>query len=178
VYLFINASENLIIVKIETMASHLQNAHQGAEFSASQWKYIMKLLGLVVVANKRVVPEEVDAYINSMRELVAVIDPTIVLTRHMIKDWLVLNKKRLIADIESLEYDSVLLELLSHIKTLPFKLDVVTAMVKVAIADDNYTNLRKALIKKTIVYWNIRPDLHNHKNDSADNSQTVESLTA
>jgi uncharacterized tellurite resistance protein B-like protein len=127
------------------------------DFGASQWKHVMKLLGLVVVADRRVFPETVDTYVKAMRELAIVIDPSIVMTNRMIKDWLCLNKEALLADINSLEYDSVLIETLSHMKSLPHKLDVVTAMMRIAIADGDYSDMKKMFIKKTILYWNIRP---------------------
>ena len=127
------------------------------DFGPSQWKHLFRLLGLVLAANKRIIPEEVDAYIDSLMELRPVIDPKIVLTRRMLREWLIINKDSLMADIESLEYDTVILNTVNHMRNFPYKLDVMTAMVKVAVADDNYSALRQMLIKKTILYWNIRP---------------------
>jgi len=127
------------------------------DFGPSQWKHLFRLLGLVLAANKRIIPEEVDAYIDSLMELRPVIDPKIVLTRRMLREWLIINKDSLMADIESLEYDTVILNTVNHMRNFPYKLDVMTAMVKVAVADDNYSALRPMLIKKTILYWNIRP---------------------
>jgi len=128
------------------------------QFGANQWKHLMRLLGLIVVADKKVLPETVKAYVAGLRELSITIDPTIVITNKMIMDWLSLNKQRLLLDIEALQYDSLIIELLSHMKSMPFKLDVVTMMMRIAIADDNYSNMKKMLIKKTILYWNIRPE--------------------
>lgn len=126
------------------------------DFGPSQWKHVFRLLGLVLAANKRFIPEEVDVYIDSLMELRAVIDPKIVITRRMLREWLILNKESLMEDIDSLEYDTVVLNTVNQMKNLPYKLDVMTAMVKVSIADDNYSDMRQMLIKKTILYWNIR----------------------
>jgi uncharacterized tellurite resistance protein B-like protein len=128
---------------------------RGKTFGASHWKYLFRLLGLVVVADKKVVPEEVEAYVSAIRELAVLIDPKIVLTQRMIRDWLTLNKAELVEMVESLQYDSVLLSLLKEIKFLPHKLDIITAMVNIAIADDNYTDMKQMFIKKTILYWNV-----------------------
>ena len=54
-----------------------------SEFSVSNWTYIFKLLGLIVVADGKVVKEKVDAYQDAMIELAVVIDPKIVMTRKM-----------------------------------------------------------------------------------------------
>jgi len=126
------------------------------DFGCSQWKHMFRLLGLVLAANKRIIPEEAEVYIDSLMELRLVIDPKIVLTRRMIREWLALNKDSLMADIDGLEYDTVLLSIVNEMRNLPHKLDVMTAMVKIAVADDNYSDLRQMLIKKTILYWNIR----------------------
>jgi len=133
------------------------------DFGPTHWKYLFRLLGLVVTADKKVVPEEVETFISALRELAAVIDPKIVLTRHMIKDWLLLNKANLINDVDSLEYDGIVLGLLDKIKCLPHKLDIVTAMVNIAIADDNYSDMKKMFIKKTILYWNVDKDVIDQK---------------
>lgn len=141
---------------IVTNNKMVHNRSRSRDFGASQWKYLFRLLGLIVVADKKVVPEEVEAYVSSMRELAVLIDPKIVMTQRMIRDWLTLNKSELREMVESLEYDTVLLSLLKEIKFLPYKLDIITAMVNIAIADDNYSDMKQMFIKKTILYWNVK----------------------
>jgi uncharacterized tellurite resistance protein B-like protein len=134
----------------------VHNRSHSRDFGASQWKYLFRLLGLIVVADKKVVPEEVEAYVSSMRELALLIDPKIVMTQRMVRDWLTLNKLELTEMVESLEYDTVLLSLLKEIKFLPYKLDIITAMVNIAIADNNYSDMKQMFVKKTILYWNVK----------------------
>ncbi len=124
-------------------------------FPPSHWKYVLKLLGLIIVADRKVLKEEVDAYLDVVAELRAVIDPTVYLTRHMARDWFMLNKPGLEAIIESLAYDTALCEILAPIKSMPHKLDVISGMVKIAISDGVYADIEKGLIKKTILYWNV-----------------------
>jgi hypothetical protein len=137
-------------------------------FPPSNWKHVLKLLGLVIVANKRVLQEDVDTFLDVVTELRATIDPTVYLTRHMARDWLILNKAELVENIESLAYDTVLCETLAPIKSMPHKLDVITGMVKIAVADGDYSGVKKLLVKKTILYWNVRSNTH----DSLDYSGT------
>jgi len=99
--------------------------------------------------------EEVDAYLDVVMELRAVIDPNVSLTRRMALDWFMLNKTELTEIIDNLAYDTALCETLAPIKSMPHKLDVITGMLKIALADDDYANVEKGLIKKTILYWNI-----------------------
>lgn len=124
-------------------------------FPPENWKHILKLLGLIIVADGRVLKEEVDSYLDVVMELRCVIDPTIVLTRRMARDWFYLNKKDLENIINGLAYDTELLATLKEIKSLPHKLDVITGMVKIAVSDNDYHKIERGLIKKTILYWNI-----------------------
>ena len=124
-------------------------------FPPSHWKHILKLLGLIIVADGRVLKEEVDTYLDVVAELRCIIDPSVVLTRRMAYDWFCLNKKELEDVINGLAYDTELLETLKEIKSLPHKLDVITGMVKIAVSDNDYHNVERGLIKKTILYWNI-----------------------
>ncbi len=128
---------------------------KSAVFPPSHWKHILKLLGLIIVADGRVLKEEVDTYLDVVMELRCVIDPSVVLTRRMARDWFYLNKKDLEDVINSLAYDTELLTTLKEIKSLPHKLDVITGMVKIAVSDGVYDNVERGLIKKTILYWNI-----------------------
>ena len=124
-------------------------------FPPSQWKHIFKLLGLIIVADGKVLKEEVDTYLDVIMELRCVIDPSISITRQMARDWFFYNKEDLTKIIDSLAYDTAIIETLKDIKSLPYKLDVVTGMVKVAISDGDYHRVELELIKKTILYWNI-----------------------
>ena len=132
-----------------------------SKFGPSSWKHLLKLVGLIVVANGTVIKEDLDAYQDVMIELAAVIDPNIVMTRKTAFDWFCHNKSSLVAIIDSLAYEDTLIDIFSHMRHLPHKLDVVTAMVKVAIADGDYGSKEELLIKKTILFWNIRGnDVH------------------
>lgn len=124
-------------------------------FPPSHWKHVLKLLGLIIVADKKVLKEEVDTFLDVVCELRAVIDPTVILTRHMARDWFMLNRSELEEVIENLAYDTEICETLATIKSMPHKLDVISGMVRIAISDGDYADVEKGLIKKTILYWNI-----------------------
>ena len=123
------------------------------QFGPTSWKHLLKLLGLMVIADKKVYKESVDAYVDAVMELRAVIDPKLVVTRQMAFDWFFIHKEELLSIIDGLEYDTALLDIISHFRNLPHKLDVMTAMVNVAIADGTYHPRAQLLIKKTILYW-------------------------
>lgn len=124
--------------------------------SASQWRYILKLVGLMAVANNRLVKEDTDAFLDEMMELRAVVDPSLVMTRRMLLDWFLHNKAELKAVIQGLEYDSELIAIFKEIRAFPYKLDVLTAMMRVGIADGDFGKIEKMFINKSILYWNVR----------------------
>lgn len=124
-------------------------------FPANKWHNIFQLMGLMVVANGRIFPEDMKAYLDNVIELSAVVDPSVVITRKMAKDWFLINKPDLVEIVDGLAYDSAIIAILSDIKSFPYKLDVITSMVQIAIADGHYGDMEKRFIKKTILYWNI-----------------------
>lgn len=127
-------------------------------FPPSHWKYVLKLLGLIIVADKRTLKEEVDTFLDAVTELRPIIDPTICFTEKMAFDWFTRNKKDLEATIDSLAHDTAICEILAPIKSMPHKLDVISSMVRIAVSDGDYCDIEKGLIKKTCLYWNVRSD--------------------
>lgn len=142
---------------IKTLTKKTEQAGRpNQDFGPSSWKHILKLLGLVVVADGRIIKEKVDTFQDMMIELAAVIDPKIVMTRRMAFDWFVYHKDELKSVIDGLEYDSQLIDIFKEIRNMPYKLDVVNAMLQIALADDTYSSMERMFIKKTILYWNVR----------------------
>lgn len=124
-------------------------------FPSSSWNHVLKLLGLIVVADKKTVKEEVDTFLDSIGKLRAKIDPNICLTQHMARDWFMRNRSDLEEIIDSLAYDTALCEILAPIKAMPHKLEVISSMLKIAVSDGEYADVEKGLIQKTRLYWNI-----------------------
>lgn len=132
------------------------SANAAMTFPPSHWNQVLKLLGLIIVADKKTLPVEVDTFLDAVEELRELIDPTVSLTRHMARDWFVRNREGLEEIIDSLAYDTAICDILAPIKLISHKMDVINHMLKIAISDDEYANVEKGLIKKTILYWNIQ----------------------
>ena len=136
-------------------------------FPTSNWKHIFALLGLAVVADTDLPQEKIDTYLNVIIELRSVIDPSAYITRHMARDWFTLNRSYLEEVVESLivNDDTVLCNIIAPIKTTPHILDIITGMVTISLSDNTYSGVENDLIKKTILYWNVRSGAY----DKADN---------
>lgn len=125
----------------------------------SDWDSLLQLLGLIIVADKKTLEVEVDTFLDAVEELRDVIDPTISLTRNMARDWFILNREKLEDIIDSLAYDKAICKALAPIESIPHKREVILKMLSIAISDNDFADVEKGLIKKTILYWNI-PVLH------------------
>ncbi len=128
-------------------------AKSAVPFPPSDWKYVLRLLGLVIVANGKTLREETDIFHDAVNELRVVIDPSLCITRHMNHDWFELNRPVLEDVIESASFDKFLYQTLAPIKSMPHKLDVISCMVRIAVSNGDYSNLEKSLINKTCLYW-------------------------
>jgi len=120
------------------------------------------LLALVVVADKKILSEEIDSFLDSATELRAVIDPTICFTEKMLRDWFWLNNTALEEILDSPYQDTGLCKIIAPIKSIPHKLDVISHMVRIAVSDGEYSDVEKSLIKKTCLFWDVRNNFHHN----------------
>jgi uncharacterized tellurite resistance protein B-like protein len=157
---------------LESAPSTIKTPEFTPPFPTSNWTYILRLLGLIIVADRKTLQEEVDAFVRCIRELRAIIDPKLCLTEQMTRDWFRRNKPELEEIIDGLSYDTAICEIIAPIRSMPFKLDVISCMVEIAVSDGEYCDVEKGLIKKTCLYWNVRSNFQQnleniHKTDDA-----------
>lgn len=124
---------------------------------ASYWDYLLRLLGLMVVVNGKVYHEEVEAFTQAAKQLQRVISPNMIMTENMALEWFVSHRKRLQMVVDRRDCDSAIIQITSHLRSLPQKVEVIKAMITIALSDNDYHASEKMIIKKTIVYWNIDP---------------------
>jgi len=147
-------------VIIDDQESMVTMTSPQAPFPPSSWKYILRLLGLCIIIDRKVFKDEVDAFQECAIELRDIIDPTVCLTKKMAYDWFRLNK-HILEDIrDNMSLETALFETLAPIKSISHKSDIISCMVKIAISDGEYCAKEKNLIKKTCLFWNVRSDPH------------------
>jgi len=143
-------------MSFDVLQSQGKSARLAVPFPPSSWECVLKLMGLVIVVDKKTFKEEVDAFIEAVIELRDIIDPTIFMTGKKAYDWFKLNKPALDIIIDDQSYDTALCEIIEPIMFTPYKLDVISRMVRIAVSDGQYCDLEKSLIKKTCLYWDVR----------------------
>lgn len=122
---------------------------------ASDWKYLLKLLGLIVMIDGKVYQEEVQAFTKAATRLQETLSPDIFLSENMIVDWFKNHRAELKAIVESLEYDRHLINIIGPIRGLSQKKLVLNAMISIAESDDFYHAKEQMIINKAARYWNV-----------------------
>lgn len=124
---------------------------------ASYWEFLLRLLGLIVMADKKVYQEETEAFTNAAVQLQKIISPEMMMTRKMALDWFIDHRDRLKEITYTQDYARELTEITTQLQGLPEKIDVIRAMITIATADDAYHVKEKVIIQKTMQHWNIDP---------------------
>lgn len=122
---------------------------------ASNWNSLLKLLGLIVMVDGKVYHEEVDAFAKAAMKLQKMLNPDMFLSQMMIIDWFKNHREQLKAIVDSLEYDSHLIEIIKPIRGLPQKKQVLNAMISIAESDSFYHSKEHMIINKAARYWNV-----------------------
>jgi len=124
---------------------------------ASQWEYLLRLFGLIVMVDNKVYQEEVEAFIDAAMRLQKTVSPNMILTRHMVLEWFIGHKDRLQKVVNARDYDRELIEVIAQLRGIPNKVEILNAMIDVALSDEFYHAKEKMIVKKTVLYWNIDP---------------------
>lgn len=122
---------------------------------ASNWNYLLKLLGLIVMMDGKVYREEVDAFTKAAIKLQETLSPDIFLSQTMIVDWFKNHRDELRAIVDGLEYDRHIIDIIGPIRGLPQKRLVLNAMISIAQSDNFYHAKEQMIINKAAKYWNV-----------------------
>ena len=122
------------------------------KITSPYWTNLLNLLGLVLVVDQDECSGKIETFFDVATELKYVIDPTYRFSRKTIKSWLQQNWQ-ILNDKSSHMDDDYLHSLLTKIMPRGHKLDILTSMVRIAIAEGNYSDAQQILTRKTILYW-------------------------
>lgn len=86
-------------------------------------------------------------------ELKYIIDPTVKMTRTDIEAWMDNYQRAETPTPATLLSDDYLSHLLMNIKPYGHKVDILTSLVRISIADGSYDDFEQELTKKVILLW-------------------------
>lgn len=118
------------------------------------WNQLLCLLGTALFVDGYPSKRKLEAFLDVAIELKFVIDPTVKIRRQTLRAWYELHAQDL-SEIDLLENDDFLQALLKDISIYGHKVDILTSLVQIVIADGDYSQVAQALTKKTVLLWYI-----------------------
>ena len=116
------------------------------------WNQVLSLLGVALFADGQPSQAKLGTFLDVAIELKFVIDPTVKIRRQNLRAWYEMHQVRL-NEIDVFEIDDFLQSLLQDISIYGHKVDILTSMVQIVIADGDYSDAAQTLTKKTVLQW-------------------------
>ena len=131
----------------DTIASKTNNP-----ITSRYWNQVLYLLGTALCVDGHPSKGKLEAFLDVTIELKFVIDPTVKIRRQTLRAWFDLYLEDL-SRLEVLKNDDVFQSLLQDISISGHKVDILTSLVQIVIADGYYSDLAQTLTKKTVLLW-------------------------
>lgn len=124
--------------------------------STESWHDIMTLLSLVVLADKRVYKEEMDAFVSGAVQLNGQVNPGLFITEKMALSWFVDNRDSLKASMESPSINIKIDRMIGSLKPLKNKQAILKVMKSIARADSDYHRTEHYIINRAATLWGVQ----------------------
>jgi len=122
---------------------------------SGQWQDILTLLCMVVLADKKVYQEEVEAFQTAAISLKDKYNPDVMLTHHMLKDWFLLNRDELTDLMDRPEYGFKVRQLTNNLRDRVECADIASAFMKVSISDGHQHRKENDIIRQACQNWGV-----------------------
>ncbi len=120
-----------------------------------QWQDTLTLLAMMIFADEKVYPEEVDTFKKAALELRDIVTPNLMLTNHMLSEWFKLHKDEIVESLKPWNYDASLAKLMERMNEIPNKKDIIVALMKIAIADGQRHVLEDRILVVACRAWDL-----------------------
>lgn len=118
---------------------------------------VLSLFSLVILSDGKVYPEEVSVMGNQLSKLLSVVDPNILFSPEMGRDWFANNRKslKMLISVEDNRHfiDIALMKLKDAEPKL--KKMLVYAMIRIAWADGEFHDKEEYMVKRAEDIWKI-----------------------
>ena len=116
---------------------------------------LLSLLALMIFADKRVLENEISAFVRLADKLQVAREIEPKLSEAKLSVWFETNKEQLQAVLTRDDFETWLYERLDRLKPLPDKISILAVLCDIASSDGEVHVSEKALIKLTADRWNI-----------------------
>lgn len=148
------------IVKCEAHSGKLSSIEPKATspvlpLTRENWIGLFEILGIIAFASGEATSQKIDAVIESVIELKALLEPKASISRRTISSWLTLNKSRLISLAEKRVAQPRFESRLVQLREIKQKPDIIFSMLRIAISDETYDESERSLITYAIIHWDM-----------------------
>lgn len=116
------------------------------------WNQILYLLGTALCTDGQPSKGKLEAFLDVVIELKFVIDPTVKIRRQTLRAWFDICSEEL-SRLDIMKNDDMFQSLLQDIGINGHKVDILTSLVQIVIADGDYSDRAQTLTKKTVLLW-------------------------
>ena len=116
---------------------------------------LLSLLALMIFADKRVLENEISAFVRLADKLQVAREIEPKLSEAKLSVWFETNKEQLQAVLTRDDFETWLYERLDRLKPLPDKISILAVLCDIASSDGEVHVSEKALIKLTADRWGI-----------------------
>lgn len=123
--------------------------------NARYWNDVLRLLCMMILIDGKVYEEEVEAFKDAAMTLRDMVDPHLMLTRHMAEDWFHLHRDDLSIGVSSVFMDTTIAKALNGLNEVEDKKGVIFALLKVAMSDGRKHPAEEKLLNSACEMWGL-----------------------
>lgn len=120
-----------------------------------QWKHILTLLSVVIVADNRVYKEEVDAFVERSVALKEIITPKMLFSKKMTFDWFVIHRDEIKDWLHGPEPEEIILKHILALQESEFRQEILDALYAIAIVDGDFHEAESNVIALACKHWGL-----------------------
>ena len=123
--------------------------------NARYWNDVLHLLAMMILIDGKVYEEELEAFTEAAISLRDKVDPKLMLTGHMAKDWFAGHREDILNDIRPSCYDRTIKRSLKRLDEVENKKDLIIALLKVAMSDGQKHPSEEKLLNSACETWGL-----------------------
>lgn len=116
---------------------------------------ILTLLALTILADKKVVEQEIDTFLRIAPEITKGLGLKKPMSQSKLMAWLYTNQAQIKPMLASPEFAKILIGLFTRTQNIPNKQAILNKMTEIAAADNEVHVSEKALIVLAAHHWNV-----------------------
>jgi len=109
----------------------------------------------MILIDGKVYQEELEAFTDAAIALRDNVDPNLMLTGHMAKDWFTAHRNEILTSIRPSCYEGTVFRTLKRLDEVENKRDLIFALLKVAMSDGFKHPSEEKLLKSACKTWGV-----------------------